>query len=278
MIAMRNRLIHGYFDVDYSIVWEVAKNETPKLLGPVREAILITSPPLHPWRVCPSGFYHVRRHDRTVRESGEHPQGETTVRQHCRRNPSGKDQLYSKEILEIAETAKRDAGKLGTIGKLIEPQANDFDDDILVWTKYWNDVIVPTVPLDPNVVKALLGSESAFGKNKKNGRVSKGNLARGPFQITDQARKALSNESGELKDHYVTLSAKDVLIPALAASGAIRWLFQKQKLASNYLKRNANWEETVAEYKSYLRGKKNYKTATGMKNFYNYLKLLQEKK
>lgn len=28
---MRDRLIHGYFGVDYTIVWDVIKTEVPKL-------------------------------------------------------------------------------------------------------------------------------------------------------------------------------------------------------------------------------------------------------
>ena len=35
IIAMRNALIHGYFDVDWEIVWAVASNE----LQPLKEAI-----------------------------------------------------------------------------------------------------------------------------------------------------------------------------------------------------------------------------------------------
>ncbi len=31
MIAMRNRLIHGYFDVDYNIVWDTIKKDLPPL-------------------------------------------------------------------------------------------------------------------------------------------------------------------------------------------------------------------------------------------------------
>lgn len=232
MVGMRNRLIHGYFDVDPSIVWEVAKVEIPKLLNPVREAILMTAPPLHSWRACPAGYYHVRTHKRAVGVSPVHPVGETSVRQHCRRNPSGRDQLYPAEILEIFEVGKKHVPELGKIGKIVAPDlvkiANGFDEAILVWTKYWNDVFEPAVALDPNVVKALLGSESTFGRFSGDTRVNKGNFARGPFQITDQTRKIL-----------------------------------------------ATWEETVADYKSYLRKKRPYREQQGMKTFFDYLKALE---
>lgn len=32
IIATRNRLIHGYFDIDYDIVWSTVKDELPKLI------------------------------------------------------------------------------------------------------------------------------------------------------------------------------------------------------------------------------------------------------
>jgi uncharacterized protein with HEPN domain len=31
MAGMRDRLIHGYFSVDYEIVWDVAKNKVPEI-------------------------------------------------------------------------------------------------------------------------------------------------------------------------------------------------------------------------------------------------------
>ncbi len=34
--GMRNRLIHGYFVVDYTIVWEIIKNELPDLKEKVK--------------------------------------------------------------------------------------------------------------------------------------------------------------------------------------------------------------------------------------------------
>jgi uncharacterized protein with HEPN domain len=203
MIGMRNRLIHGYFAVDDSIVWEVASGELPKLMPPIREAILDTAPPLHKWRLCPVGYYSVRRYKRSVGTSAAHPSGKTDVRRHCRRNPSGRDK-FSKDV-----------------------------------------------------------------------RVGKRNFARGPFQITDETRKALGNEKGELKDHYLTLTDKDVKNPTIATAAAIRWLFQKRKLASIYLKREATWEEAVAEYKSYLRRKKSYREQKGMLNYLNFYNKLE---
>lgn len=32
MAGMRDRLIHGYFGVDYEIVWEVATQKAPELI------------------------------------------------------------------------------------------------------------------------------------------------------------------------------------------------------------------------------------------------------
>ncbi|MEJ0018515.1 MAG: HepT-like ribonuclease domain-containing protein [Acetobacteraceae bacterium] len=34
--AMRNRLIHAYFDIDHDILWRTAVDEVPALSGPLR--------------------------------------------------------------------------------------------------------------------------------------------------------------------------------------------------------------------------------------------------
>jgi uncharacterized protein with HEPN domain len=278
MIGMRNRLIHAYFQVDYSIVWEVAKKEVPKLSSHVRAAILATAPRGHKWRVCPLGFYDVGNFKRSVKSSAKHPDGLATVREQCRKNPSGKDQLYPKEILAVTEVGARDLSTLGPIGKLKSPpKANNLDTEMLIWTKYWNDVLTPATNLTANCVKALFGSESTFGKNARALRVAKNNFARGPFQVTDQARKALGNENGELKDHFVTATANDIKRPGIAVAAAIRWLFEKQRLASSYLGREASWEEAVADYKGYLRRKKPYRDQTGMRTYLGILAELEGK-
>ena len=39
IIAMRNRLVHAYFDVDLNVVWEVGQNDLPILDAFVRRII-----------------------------------------------------------------------------------------------------------------------------------------------------------------------------------------------------------------------------------------------
>ena len=43
IVAMRNRLIHGYFDIDPDIVWSTATGELPDLL-PLLEALIGQDP------------------------------------------------------------------------------------------------------------------------------------------------------------------------------------------------------------------------------------------
>jgi hypothetical protein len=69
------------------------------------------------------------------------------------------------------------------------------------------------------------------------------------MQVTNESRIALGNEKGEIKDHYLTLTIEDLKDPTNNICAGIRWLFQKQKLASGHLGHNANWIETIKDYK-----------------------------
>jgi uncharacterized protein with HEPN domain len=42
MIAMRNRLIHAYFDIDHDIVWATTKNYLPELIQQLKKIIALT--------------------------------------------------------------------------------------------------------------------------------------------------------------------------------------------------------------------------------------------
>jgi uncharacterized protein with HEPN domain len=39
MVAMRNVLVHGYFDVDVDLVWSVAQSDLPKLGAQIRAIV-----------------------------------------------------------------------------------------------------------------------------------------------------------------------------------------------------------------------------------------------
>jgi uncharacterized protein with HEPN domain len=44
IVGMRNRLVHGYFDIDYDQVWSTVKDDLPPLLAQL-ESILPPAPP-----------------------------------------------------------------------------------------------------------------------------------------------------------------------------------------------------------------------------------------
>ena len=39
IIGMRNRLIHGYFDIDLEIVWETVKGDIPNLISELEKVV-----------------------------------------------------------------------------------------------------------------------------------------------------------------------------------------------------------------------------------------------
>lgn len=208
----------------------------------------------HPWRLCPGGEHWVRTHPRRVAVSKKNPTGITEVEGHCRRNRSRKDQFHIDEIGKIAQTIFRNLKGAPKADTLKFKDGNKYDNLIRGWTKYWNAVFKPKDPLDPNLVKALIASESSFILKPPLQPAGRAGKARGLMQLTDQAIKVLGDEKGELKDHLIDITQKDIADPNISICAGIRWLFHKKKLASVRLKREASWEEAVAEYKSYLAG------------------------
>jgi hypothetical protein len=124
--------------------------------------------------------------------------------------------------------------------------------------------------LEPNIVKALIASESRFIPtllaNKKNS-----NSARGLMQITNESRKILGDEKSEIHDHYLTVTKADLNDPNINICAGIRWLFQKQKLASSFLNSEATWEEAVLNYKSVLKKKDTAKDKIKIKGIFDKL-------
>ena len=39
LIGLRNRIVHGYDEIDWEIVWNVADHELPKLVPPLRDLL-----------------------------------------------------------------------------------------------------------------------------------------------------------------------------------------------------------------------------------------------
>jgi hypothetical protein len=213
-------------------------------------------PPVHSWRVCPYGEHWVRTHPMHVPPSKTHPEGLVITRkEHCARNASGKDQLYSEEIQEIAGQNFANLKNKPCPRPLISGvDGNQYDDLIAGWTQYWNEVLKPDESLDPNLVKALIASESGFDPNalanKKNS-----NSARGLMQITNESRKLLGGDHGDLKDHLITVTKAELNDPNLNICAGIRWLFEKRRLLSSRLKKSATWLETIWDYKAVKRAK-----------------------
>jgi hypothetical protein len=203
------------------------------------------------WRLCPAGQYWRSAHH----QSGYHRKDGTFVRAHsvsagCCDNPSKKDQIYSEELKTIAtKYFPKLKGAPAPDNLDFQNKGNLYDELIRGWTQFWNDILGAEDPLDPNLVKALIATESGFNPNPKVGT----SKARGLMQVLDSTQKILGNTNGELKDHLVHVDQKDMIDPSLNIAAGVRWLFRKKELAAARLRRSATWDEAVAEYKSYLK-------------------------
>lgn len=197
------------------------------------------------------GKHWVRAHARKVQVSEQNPDGLTQVRGTCRTNPSRHEIFVAEEFREIAEQNFAELTKMSDVmptpDALGFPNGNEFDLKIAGWTKFWNDIFQPEEKLDPDLVKALIASESSFVIEV----ITKSNAgdAHGLIQITEQTRKILKNQKGELKDFLIDASNEDLLDPDVNLATGIRWLFHKKALAERRLKRSVTWDETISEYK-----------------------------
>ena len=127
---------------------------------------------------------------------------------------------------------------------LPEFQTKDHPYDALIvgWTNHWNAVFKPKEALEPNLVKALIASESSF-----NPTIVVGD-AYGLMQIMTKTLEHLVNPS-ELKNHFIQLQPVDLLNPNLNICTGIRWLFRKKQIAMS--KHCLGWREAVREFKGY---------------------------
>ena len=130
--------------------------------------------------------------------------------------------------------------------------ADKFDVEIRGWTQYWNEIFSFPDPLEPNLIKALIASESSFHPNT-NIPAGKGQgRARGLMQVTDGTMHILSDHHGELSNYLICFDHSKLLNPSANICAGIRWLFRKKVIADSKLGRKSTWIEAVAEYKGVL--------------------------
>ncbi len=190
----------------------------------------------------------VHEHPRHVHVSKKNPDGITVVDQHIRRLHG--TSLNSEEIETTYNNYNRKKIIYPSCGKLKEfKDADKYDDFIAIWTDYFNNKFNVNPPLDPDVVKALIGSESGFIADPP-----KNKIAVGIAQITKQTLKVLRDPHGEAKDFiFCEIRQRDLKNPNISIPLAIRWLFRKKETATSKIKRQPTAEELILEYKGLLK-------------------------
>jgi hypothetical protein len=194
----------------------------------------------------------VREHPMHVPVSQKNPTGITIRDKHLRRLKG--TYLDAAEIEEIFKNYDRKNIAYPAKKKLIQPDSDKYDEIIAIWCDYFNNKFNSQPPLDPNIVKALIASESDFILDPKNPK------ATGIAQITPETHKVVQDPDGEVKDFiFRDIRKKDLKNPSIAIPIAIRWLSRKKRLAEGKLGRPVTAEEIILEYKGLLRSKSPFK-------------------
>ncbi|MCB0407776.1 MAG: lytic transglycosylase domain-containing protein [Bdellovibrionales bacterium] len=205
----------------------------------------------------------VREHPMHVPVSEKNPTGITIRDRHLRRLKG--TYLDATEIKSIFNNFDRKGIVFPTKRKLTKKYktADNFDEVIAVWTSYFNKKFNAEPPLDPDVVKALISSESDFIPDPLGNR----KIALGIAQITKKTLKILQDPKGEAKEFiFKGILQKDLKDPNISLPMAIRWLHRKKETAANKLRRTPNHEEIILEYKGLLKSNSDYKKA-GLKKY-----------
>ena len=108
---------------------------------------------------------NVRQHPRHVPVSKKNPDDITIVDQH-KRHIEGR-YLDQKMIEEIFKSYNKKNIKYPAKNKLGLPNENEFDDYIAVWCDYFNKKLELSIHLEPDILKALIASESSFNPKAK---------------------------------------------------------------------------------------------------------------
>lgn len=194
----------------------------------------------------------VRAHPRRVPASSKNPSGFTIVDKHPRRIQGAT--LTANDLKEVAKQYRHDGLIYPSPNDLNYPAGNTYDELIAIWVDYFNakyPPVSPNAPRSPDVVKALIASESGFDIDPPGNK-----LAIGIAQITPTTLKALQDADGEAKDFiFKDIRQKDLKDPEVGIPLAVRWLMRKRATATSKLGRQPNTEELILEYKGLLRSK-----------------------
>jgi hypothetical protein len=212
---------------------------------------------IHPWRICPIGKHFVKKHIMRIPPSKKHPDGETIERhEHCAINPSKKDIFSFDEIQSMTEKYFHQLS--GPPKARVLPKytyADAFDPEIRGWVRYWNNIFSSPHPLQEDLVKALIASESSFyAKTDIPSGQGKGR-ARGLMQVTDYTMHILSDHHGELSNHLICFEHPKLLDPSANICAGVRWLFRCMVIAESKLGSKTTWIDAVAQYKGKLNKK-----------------------
>ncbi len=189
---------------------------------------------------CPTGKTWVSPCNRTTTNKiGE--KHTNPVKGFCRANRPKKIYLTYKEIELISKNFSKLTGPPSS-NSLGFDDGNKYDVLIRGWVQYWNAIFNLKEPLDADLVKALIGSESSFHWYEEN------DGARGLMQITDSTR-ANMNDPKELRNYLIKLNKKEIMDPNLSICAGVRWLFRKKQIAES--KHRMSWREAIREYKGY---------------------------
>ena len=190
----------------------------------------------------------VREHRMRVPVSEKNPTGITIRDKHTRRLKG--TYLDLTEIEDIYKKYDKKNIVYPAKNKLVQPNSDKYDEIIAVWCDYFNKKFGTNPPLEPNVVKALIASESDFVLDPKNSK------ATGITQITPETLKVLLDPNGEVKEFiFKDIRKKDLKNPDIAIPMAVRWLSRKKRLAEGKLGRPVTAEEIILEYKGMLKSK-----------------------
>ncbi len=181
--------------------------------------------------------------------------------------------MKREEMDEIFQNHGRKNIPYPTAGKIPEHKnADKYDELIAVWTDYFNKKLKAAPPLDPDVFKALLASESGFRLDTPENKI-----AFGIAQITKQTWEISQDPKGEAKEFiFSNIRQKDLKDPNIAIPMGLRWLVYKSVRAAAKLGRQPTHEETILEYKGLLKSKTQYK-GNALRSYRYYYGLLKNR-